>query len=49
MSTLNPKFSKIMAAIDESEHSMNGAEYAQAITKSFDAQLYARIYLNHIM
>lgn len=41
MSTLNPKFSKIMVAIDGSEHSMKAAEYAQAITKSFSAQLYA--------
>src|SRR5215510_9828250 len=41
MSTVNPKFSKIMVAIDGSEHSMNAAEYAEAITKSFDAQLYA--------
>ena len=41
MSTLNPKFSKIMVAIEGSEHSMNAPEYAQAITKSFDAQLYA--------
>jgi nucleotide-binding universal stress UspA family protein len=41
MSALNPKFSKIMAAIDGSEHSMKAAEYAQAITKSFAAQLYA--------
>lgn len=41
MSTLNPKFSKIMVAIDGSEHSLKAAEYAQAITKSFAAQLYA--------
>jgi nucleotide-binding universal stress UspA family protein len=41
MSKLNPKFSKIMVAIDGSEHSMKAAEYAQAITKSFAAQLYA--------
>ena len=41
MSTLNSKFSKIMVAIDGSEHSLKAAEYALAIAKSFGAQLYA--------
>ena len=41
MCTLNPKFPKIMVAIDGSEYSLKAAEYSQAITKSFAAQLYA--------
>ncbi|MGC2429326.1 MAG: universal stress protein [Nitrososphaeraceae archaeon] len=35
------KFSKIMVAIDGSEHSLKAAEYALEIAKSFSAQLYA--------
>ncbi len=41
MSTLNPKFSKIMVAIDGSEHSLNAAEYALAIATSYGTQLHA--------
>ena len=37
----NSEFSKIMAAIDGSEHSLKAAEYALEIAKSFGAQLYA--------
>jgi nucleotide-binding universal stress UspA family protein len=37
----NPKFSKIMVAIDGSEHSLKAAEYALGIAKSFNAQLFA--------
>ena len=35
------KFSKIMVAIDGSEHSLKATEYALEIAKSFSAQLYA--------
>ena len=35
------KFSKIMVAIDGSEHSLKAAEYALDVAKSFSAQLYA--------
>ena len=35
------KFSKIMVAIDGSEHSLKAAEYALEVAKSFSAQLYA--------
>jgi nucleotide-binding universal stress UspA family protein len=35
------KFSKIMVAIDGSEHSLKAAEYALEIAKSFRAELYA--------
>jgi nucleotide-binding universal stress UspA family protein len=35
------KFSKIMIAIDGSEHSLKAAEYALEIAKCFSAQLYA--------
>ncbi|HZD83516.1 MAG TPA: universal stress protein [Nitrososphaeraceae archaeon] len=41
MSTRDSKFSKIMVAIDGSEHSLKAAEYALEIAKSFGAQLYA--------
>jgi nucleotide-binding universal stress UspA family protein len=41
MSALNSKFSKIMVAIDGSEHSLKAAEYALGVAKSFGAQLYA--------
>ena len=37
----NPKFSKIMVAIDGSEHSLKAAEYALDVAKSFNAQLFA--------
>jgi nucleotide-binding universal stress UspA family protein len=37
----NSKFSKIMVAIDGSEHSFKAAEYALEVAKSFGAQLYA--------
>ena len=37
----NPKFSKIMVAIDGSEHSLKAAEYALDVAKSFSAQLFA--------
>jgi nucleotide-binding universal stress UspA family protein len=39
--TEDSKFSKIMVAIDGSEHSVKAAEYALEIAKSFSAQLYA--------
>lgn len=35
------KFSKIMVAIDSSEHSLKAAEYALEVAKSFNAQLFA--------
>jgi nucleotide-binding universal stress UspA family protein len=35
------KFSKIMVAIDGSEHSLKAAEYALDVAKSFGAELYA--------
>jgi nucleotide-binding universal stress UspA family protein len=35
------KFSKIMVAIDGSEHSLKAAEYALEMAKSFRSQLYA--------
>ena len=35
------KFSKIMVAIDDSEHSLKAAEYALEMAKSFRSQLYA--------
>jgi nucleotide-binding universal stress UspA family protein len=35
------KFSKIMVAIDGSEHSLKAAEYALEVAKSFNAQLFA--------
>jgi nucleotide-binding universal stress UspA family protein len=35
------KFSKIMVAIDGSEHSLKAAEYALDVAKSFNAQLFA--------
>jgi nucleotide-binding universal stress UspA family protein len=35
------KFSKIMVAIDGSEHSLKAAEYALEIAKSFRSPLYA--------
>ena len=41
MSALDSKFSKIMVAIDGSEHSLKAAEYALGVAKSFGAQLYA--------
>jgi nucleotide-binding universal stress UspA family protein len=41
MSTRDSKFSKIMVAIDGSQHSLKAAEYALEIAKSFSAQLYA--------
>ena len=37
----NSKFSKIMVAIDGSEHSLKAAEYALEVAKSFNAQLFA--------
>src|SRR5919199_6914938 len=37
----NPKLSKIIVAIDGSEHSFKAAEYALDIAKSFSAQLFA--------
>ena len=39
--TKDPKFSKIMVAIDGSEHSLKAAQYALDIAKSFSAPLYA--------
>ena len=41
MSTRDSKFSKIMVAIDGSQHSLKTAEYALEIAKSFSAQLWA--------
>jgi nucleotide-binding universal stress UspA family protein len=35
------KFSKIMVAIDGSEHSLKAAEYALEVAESFNAQLFA--------
>ncbi|MFL6361910.1 MAG: universal stress protein [Nitrososphaeraceae archaeon] len=35
------KFSKIMVAVDGSEHSLKAAEYALEVAKSFNAQLFA--------
>jgi nucleotide-binding universal stress UspA family protein len=37
----NPKFSKVMVAIDGSEHSLKAAKYALEVAKSFNAQLFA--------
>jgi nucleotide-binding universal stress UspA family protein len=39
----DPKFLKIMVAIDGSEHSFKAAEYALDMAKSFNAQLFAII------
>ncbi|MGB8032780.1 MAG: universal stress protein [Nitrososphaeraceae archaeon] len=41
MSASNSKFSKIMIAIDGSDHSFRAAEYALEVAKSFRSQLYA--------
>jgi nucleotide-binding universal stress UspA family protein len=41
LTAINSKFSKIMVAIDGSEHSLRAAEYALEVAKSFGAQLYA--------
>jgi nucleotide-binding universal stress UspA family protein len=41
LSTEGSKFSKIMVAIDGSEHSFEAAKYALEIAKSFGAELYA--------
>jgi len=41
VSALDLKFSKIMVAIDGSEHSLKAAEYALGVAISFGAQLYA--------
>jgi nucleotide-binding universal stress UspA family protein len=41
LSSKDPKFSKIMVAIDGSDHSFKAAEYALEIAKSFSAPLYA--------
>jgi nucleotide-binding universal stress UspA family protein len=41
LSTEDSKFSKIMVAIDGSEHSFKAAEYALEMAKSFRSQLYA--------
>jgi nucleotide-binding universal stress UspA family protein len=41
VSTRDSKFSKIMVAIDGSEHSFKAAECALEIAKSFGAELYA--------
>ena len=38
---VNTRISKILVAIDGSEHSFNAAEYALELAKSFGAQLYA--------
>ncbi|MFL6370244.1 MAG: universal stress protein [Nitrososphaeraceae archaeon] len=35
------KFSKLMVAVDGSEHSLKAAEYALEVAKSFNAQLFA--------
>jgi nucleotide-binding universal stress UspA family protein len=40
-STNTPLFSKILVAIDGSEHSFKAAKYALNLAKSYDAQLYA--------
>jgi nucleotide-binding universal stress UspA family protein len=37
----NSKISRIMIAIDGSEHSLKAAEYALEVAKSFNAQLFA--------
>ncbi|HJT47566.1 MAG TPA: universal stress protein [Nitrososphaeraceae archaeon] len=37
----HPKFSKIMVAIDGSEHSLKAAEYALDFAKSFNAKIFA--------
>ena len=37
----NPKFLKIMVAIDGSEHSLKAADYGLDVAKSFNAQLFA--------
>jgi len=37
----NSQFSRIMVAIDGSEHSLKAAEYAFEVAKSFSAQLFA--------
>jgi nucleotide-binding universal stress UspA family protein len=39
--TSRSKFSRIMVAIDGSEHSLKAAEYALEIAKSFNSQLFA--------
>ena len=39
--TSRSKFSRIMVAIDRSEHSLKAAEYALEIVKSFNSQLFA--------
>lgn len=41
MNTSHSKFSKIMVAIDGSEHSLKAAEYALEVSKSFNSQLFA--------
>jgi nucleotide-binding universal stress UspA family protein len=41
LTAINSKFSKIMVAIDGSEHSLKAAEYAIEVAKMFGAQLYA--------
>lgn len=41
LSASNSKFSKIMIAIDGSDHSFRAAEYALEVAKSFRSQLYA--------
>lgn len=41
MSALDSKFSKIIVAIDGSEHSLKAAEYALGVAQSFGAQLNA--------
>jgi nucleotide-binding universal stress UspA family protein len=41
LSTRGSKFSKIMVAIDGSEHSLKAAQHALDIAKSFSAPLYA--------
>ena len=37
----NTRISKILVAIDVSEHSFKASEYALELAKSFGAQLYA--------
>jgi nucleotide-binding universal stress UspA family protein len=41
LNTSHSKFSKIMVAIDGSEHSLKAAEYALEVSKSFNSQLFA--------
>jgi nucleotide-binding universal stress UspA family protein len=41
VAVLHPKISRIMVAIDGSEHSLKAAEYALEIAKSFNTQLFA--------